>query len=325
MKAVVSTADVPAGRRFNFWQDAVCDVFVELDCRPVSDRHFFGEITTARANDLHFSVVRSCDQNVYRTPARIRAAKEDVLLISLQTRGHGLVIQDGREARLQPGDFACYDSTRPYTLSFNEKFEQLVLHMPRSLLLERIGRSELLTARAISGASPVGSLVSPFLRQAAAVIGEVEPQTASRLAEISLALVTTAFGDLVDRERENAPEEQSWARTALTYRAKAFIEEHLHDPKLAPTVVADALGISLRYLQLLFHAEHTTVSDWIWARRLARSQRRLTDPLLAHESIAQIAFGCGFTELAHFSRRFKAAFARSPRDYRAAHLPPGKP
>ncbi len=320
MKALVTTADVPAGKRFNFWQDAVCDVFVELDCRPVSDRHFFGEIATERCDDVHFSVVRSCGQDVYRTPARIRAAKEDVLLISAQMHGTGLVVQDGREARLQPGDFACYDSTRPYTLSFDEDFEQLVLHMPRRMLLDRLGRTELLTARAVRGTSPMGSLVFPYLRRVGSVVGDVDARTGARVSEISLDLVTTALGELVQRTWANKPDTQSWTRTALTYRAKAFIEENLRDPGLSPAKVADAVGISLRYLQVLFHAENATISDWIWAGRLECSRRRLTDPLLAHESIAQIAFGCGFTELAHFSRRFKTAYAVSPRDYRAAHV-----
>jgi AraC-like DNA-binding protein len=319
MKALVTTATIPVARRLTYWQDAVCDVFVDLDCRSASDRDFFGEIETERYDSLHFSLVRSRDQNVYRTPARIRAAKEEVMLISVQTRGTGLVVQDGREARLLPGDFACYDSTRPYTLSFNDDFEQLVLHMPRNALLDRIGRTELLTARAVRGTSPMGSVAVPFLRQVASVVGDADPQTATRLCEISLALVTTALGELVERERQNEPDAQSWTRTALTYRAKAFIEENLHDPELNPARVADAVGISLRYLQVLFHAQNAAVSDWIWSRRLDRSRRRLTDPLLAHESIAQIAFGCGFTEFAHFSRRFKGAYAMSPRDYRAAH------
>jgi AraC-like DNA-binding protein len=103
----------------------------------------------------------------------------------------------------------------------------------------------------------------------------------------------------------------------LIYRAKAFIDDRLHDSSLSPAAIADAVGISLRYLQALFQAEGTTVSEWIWERRLERSRRRLIDPLLAHESIAQIALGCGFTELAHFSRRFKAAFGQSPSEYRA--------
>jgi len=228
-----------------------------------------------------------------------------------------MVIQDGREVRLGPGDFACYDSTRPYTLSFGDTFEQLVLHMPRALLLDRLGRTELITARAVRGNTPVGGLASSYLKQAASILGEVDAPTAARLSEISLALVTTAFADLLQRERPQGAASPSWARTALIYRAKAFIDDRLHDSSLSPAAIADAVGISLRYLQALFQAEGTTVSEWIWERRLERSRRRLIDPLLAHESIAQIALGCGFTELAHFSRRFKAAFGQSPSEYRA--------
>jgi AraC-like DNA-binding protein len=239
------------------------------------------------------------------------------VLISVQTSGSGMVIQDGREVRLRPGDFACYDSTRPYTLSFGDTFEQLVLHMPRALLLDRLGRTELITARAVRGNTPVGGLAFSYLRQAASVLGNVDAQTAARLSEISLALVTTAFADLLQRERAAGVASPSWARTALIYRAKAVIDNHLDDPSLNPAAIADAVGISLRYLQALFQAEGTTVSDWIWCKRLERSRRRLVDPLLAHESIAQIALGCGFTELAHFSRRFKAAFGQSPSEYRA--------
>jgi len=62
------------------------------------------------------------------------------------------------------------------------------------------------------------------------------------------------------------------------------------------------------------------VSDWIWAQRLEKSRRNLCDPLLARESITQIAIGCGFSDLSHFSRRFKAAYAMSPRDYRMLYL-----
>jgi AraC-like DNA-binding protein len=70
-------------------------------------------------------------------------------------------------------------------------------------------------------------------------------------------------------------------------------------------------------LQDLFHAEGTTVSEWIWRRRLERSRRDLTDPLHASDSIAQIALACGFADLGHFSRRYKEAFGTSPRDVRA--------
>jgi AraC-like DNA-binding protein len=313
MKTVLTTADVAERKRVQFWQDAVCDTFVALDCQARAERSFFGEITTAQCDGLHFSNVRSEGQIVKRTPTRIRRAREEVMLISLQVRGIGVVAQDGREARLQPGDFACYDSTRPYTLNFDAEFEQLVLHMPREAMVRRIGRTETWTARRIEGSSPVGSLVLPFVQRTAAIVHDVAPATATRLSETCLSLFTAALGERLGQLADG----MTSARTALIFRAKAAIESNLHDHGLNTEKVAELVGISPRYLQDLFHAEGTTVSDIIWKRRLEKSRRDLGDPLRGSDSIAQIALACGFADFGHFSRRYKEAFGASPRDDRA--------
>jgi AraC-like DNA-binding protein len=313
MKTVLTTADVAERKRFQFWQDAVCDTFVELDCQARGLAPFFGEITTAECDGLHFSTVNSDGQIVKRTPTRIRRAREEVMLVSLQVRGVGIIAQDGREARLLPGDFACYDSTRPYTLNFDAGFEQLVLHMPRAAMVRRIGRTEVWTARRIAGTSPVGSLVLPFVQRAASIVSDVAPATASQLSETCLLLVTAALGERLGEIAAGG----SSARTALIFRAKAMIDSNLHDHALNTEKVAQLVGISPRYLQDLFHAEGTTVSDWIWQRRLDKSRRDLADPLRAGDSIAQIALACGFADFGHFSHRYKDAFGTSPREDRA--------
>jgi AraC-like DNA-binding protein len=313
MKTVLTTADIAEGKRFQFWQDAVCDIFVELDCETGVEETFFGEITTADCESLHFSTVRSDSQIVKRTRTRIRRAREEVMLISLQVRGIGVIAQDGREARLTPGDFACYDSTRPYTLNFDASFEQLVLHMPREAMVRRIGRTELWTARRIEGASPVGSLVLPFVQHTASIVSDIAPVTASQLSETCLSLVTAALGERLSEIGRGA----SWVRTGLVLRSKAIIESNLHENALNTERVAELVGISPRYLQDLFHADGTTVSDFIWKRRLEKSRRDLADPLRATDSIAQIALACGFADFAHFSRRYKDAFGASPRRDRA--------
>jgi hypothetical protein len=75
-----------------------------------------------------------------------------------------MVVQDGREVRLGPGDFACYDSTRPYTLSFGDAFEQLVLHMPRALLLDRLATGTVPGRRVSCCSAPrYQRIVRPFV------------------------------------------------------------------------------------------------------------------------------------------------------------------
>jgi AraC-like DNA-binding protein len=128
-----------------------------------------------------------------------------------------------------------------------------------------------------------------------------------------LSLVTAALGERFSDIIAGG----SSARTALAFRAKAIIESNLHDHALNTEKIAELLRISPRYLQELFHAEGTTVSDWIWQRRLEKSRRDLADPLRGGDSIAQIALACGFADFGHFSRRYKEAFGASPRDDRA--------
>ena len=225
MQVVLATSAVAERKRLQYWRDAVCDTFVELDCRALSEAPFFGEITTAQCDEMHFSRVRSDAQIVDRTRSRIRRAREEVVLVSVQTQGTGMVAQDGRQATLQPGDFACYDSTRPYTLSFGAQFEQIVLHMPRQAMVRRMGPTEAVTATRVAADSPLGSLVAPFIRNTAAIVSEVGAVTAGRLSDVCLGLVTTALGDLTSCPHRN----DTPARAALAFRAKAIIERNLGD------------------------------------------------------------------------------------------------
>jgi len=98
--------------------------------------------------------------------------------------------------------------------------------------------------------------------------------------------------------------------------ARQLIEQQLDDPLLAPPALAQQLGVSLRQLYRLFD-DDGGVSRYIQHRRLMRSAEDLRSPHLGHESITQIAYRCGFTDSAHFSRAFKKQFSCTPSEYRA--------
>jgi AraC-like DNA-binding protein len=46
----------------------------------------------------------------------------------------------------------------------------------------------------------------------------------------------------------------------------------------------------------------------------------LEDPRQAHRTIGDIAYSWGFSDLSHFSRRFKGAFGCAPGDYRKQQI-----
>ena len=84
--------------------------------------------------------------------------------------------------------------------------------------------------------------------------------------------------------------------------------------------IASECGVSVRHLNRLFARDGVSLMQYVWDRRLARCQRELTDPMMYHRSISEIAIASGFKELSHFSRAYRARYGRTARDDRATQI-----
>lgn len=310
---ILSTDSVAVSQRVSYWRDLVCDVFVELDCEPGQglDDDFAGKIINRPLAGLQFSEVISKSQHVKRSPRQLAHSAADYFLISLQTRGGGMVVQDGRVARLHAGEFALYDSSRPYELLFDGNFSQLVVRVPRTAFANRLVAPEWLTARSVDGSGGLGRIALSYLAELDRQLPQVDESARGRLCETFLDLLSLAMSSLTEQRAE-----VSNVRLQQLYRIQRFIDDHLADPDLSPQWVAQAHRISTRYLNMLFEAAETTAARWIWARRLKRCAEDMTDPRHAGRTIGDIAFSWGFNDLTHFSRAFKARFGVTPKDYR---------
>lgn len=312
MMTVMTTENLPRHKRFAVWREAVCDHFIHVECHPTSDRCFAGDIASTKVKDVTLSLARTREHRCVRTPSLIRRSGTELVFIHQQLSGTWHYAQDGREGTLGPGDFTCLDGTRPYTAIQDDNHAQLVLHMQRDQWVRRFGQTEQLAGRAVRANTPMGTLAANTLQQILSVMEDAQPHTAERLIEVSLSLIIAAFGDLI----ANPEARQRTGRMALLRRAKMFIDENFQHPDLNPRRVADALGISERYLQDLFHDEEMTAGKWIWETRLEKCRQRLSDPLFAGQSISEIAFNCGFRNFSHFSHRFKTAFSMTASECR---------
>ena len=304
------TASEPARRRLAAWQDIVCDVFVGLDCKSDLE-DFHGAVARTNFGELSLTRVESSSQRVFRTPSRIARANEEYVLFAFGATGVGGVIQDGREALIRPGEFAFYDTTRPYELSFDADFSQTILQVPRKLAQQRLGPVDDLTAVTFSSDRPLHRLASDFIAGLSRIIEAVETPAAERLSGQALDLVAIALSQSAEAHRS------STYRSAMLYRLRAYIHRHLPDPRLCLTETAAAMGISPRYVNALLESENESFGRYVLAHRLEACRRHLADPALSHRQIIEIAFAWGFNDPSHFSRSFKEKFGISPRDYRA--------
>jgi AraC-like DNA-binding protein len=311
MSYLARTDDVPRAERSDFWRSVVSEAFVPLEATfPAGADPFRGRLRGGTLGPLGVFDVDTDPHAAHRTRNLISRSPGDYYKLGLLVSGSGVLSQDGREAVLGPGDFAVYDTSRPYTLAFDSPARLLVLIFPQSMLALPPQTVAEVTATTISGAAGIGGLISPFLLRMGRHLDEVETRGGVRLAANVLDLLTTALADRLDTR---APEPSG----ALFLRITAFVEARLGDPDLDPSLIAAAHHISTRYLHKLFHGAGTSVSAWIRERRLDHCRRDLADPLLRHRPVSAIAARWGYVDASHFSRLFRATFGISPRECRA--------
>jgi AraC-like DNA-binding protein len=226
----------------------------------------------------------------------------------------GLVVQDGREALLAPGDLTFYDTTRPYSLRFAEPYGLQVFALPRQALGLSEEEVRRLTAVATRPDEGLAALVASFLVRLASDAAGYLSQTGDVLARNAVDLLTTLAAERLGRGLATRDDS---ATTALRLRVHAFIDRHLSDPDLSPETVAAAHHVSVRYLHYLFQEQGTTVSRWIRHRRLEACRRELARRATGGVAVAAVAQRFGLTSPAHFSRVFRAAYGMSPREWRA--------
>ena len=306
----VSTGDLPPGERFDYWRQAVSEAFVPLDASRTGSGAFRGELRGASLGPLRLYQVDADSHQVRRTSRLISAEQGDYFKLGLQRTGGSVLRQDGRDVVLRPGDFAVYDTTRPYTFSFDDPCELLVLIFPRALLGLSAADVGKITATRFAGAGGLGGLISSFLVRAADVLDEVDVRDNQRLGTNVLDLLTTALAGHLDVR----PADPDAVHRALFTAAVTFIDRHLGEAWLTPDQIAAAQHISTRYLHKLFQAEGTSVSAWIRHRRLEACRREL---MQTARPVSAIGARWGLPDAAHFSRLFRAAYGASPRDYRA--------
>ena len=311
MPRLLSTADVEARHRLAYWTDMICDTYVQLECD--AEGAIDGEIRADRLATLDLSRVTSTAQHVRRTPAKIARASEDYFLVSIQTQGCGVVSQDGRDAVLAPGDFALYDSTRPYDLRFDGPFQQYVLMLPGPTLRTALRQTDRLTAHAVRGDRGAGHLMINMIRTLAADIGTLAPESAVAVADSVTQILIAGLAALPAAQSQPVSQLTAYHREQI----KALVRQRLRDPALCVADIARQLRLSPSTLHRAWTGEACSLSDWIWAQRLDAARRDLCDPALAARSVSEIAFSWGFNDAAHFSRAFRLRFGCSPRDLRS--------
>lgn len=243
-----------------------------------------------------------------RTQSRINEYQEELIWICLVLRGKVRITQQRETAALGAGDMAMVDALQHYAIETSaDPSDTLWIGAPRHFLAQHIWDVDEMLGVRINGSGGMGRTAARTLcagfSDPAAVTGSAANRVAHGLFDVLGAAADSCRLHHAGRGY----------RDTIVRRIKSFIDAHLDDETLTVQRIAEAQGLSARYLAKMFEGEPHTVSNWIWSRRLERCHAALVEAG-GRRAITEIAFEHGFKNVSHFSRAFRDRYGMSPRD-----------
>jgi AraC-like DNA-binding protein len=311
MSLLLDTATLPPDARIDAWVDGASHFYHPVRIDSLARRPYNGRMVGFALGTVEAFRVSADPNTVLRTAHGIASSDPERLDLYVMRRGRCEISQGDRTCTIAKGDLTSLDSSQPYVMRSVEPFELISFSFPKPLLRPNVEALCRRTGVRIPADSSLGGLMGPFL------CGLVDRLDEGDINDAHGDFGESLFGLLRALALDGPDGSARAPSAALLPRIKAHIEKHLDDVSLGPESIASAHYISVRYLHKLFKPEGLTVSEWIRYRRLERCQRDLVDPALDDQTILAIAGRWGFTNGAHFSRSFRAAYRCSPREFRA--------
>ena len=243
--------------------------------------------------------------------------KQTTVVAHVVLDGAGFVEQNGTRIPFTTGDVTFRSFSSPSVVAFTEPTRIYSIQLPA----EAVGlshRSAYASSGAIpkvvGGTGPSAQAARQLLRGLAADAASA-PERLCALTAVPWLIAGAYYSESGPDDMLRMPNPSRWQSTL------SYIERHLFDPDaLSPSACAASVGISTGYLHKLFSQRGLRFTQLVLDRRLDAAHTLLTDPAYRMQPIASIAYQCGFSSAAHFSRAFSRRFAMTPKQCRSGLL-----
>jgi AraC-like DNA-binding protein len=303
-----STGQSQHGKALSYWKDVICGNLLSMQIASDHESEFFGHMAKHPFGPLKANFISVSEQRIRHARPSTRGSQDELFHLIHVRKGVQFVEQHGRSCKVESGNCLLVDCLAAFDFQFPEGVEALVLEIRRDWLRGWLPAPEDATVRLIDGKSGWGAtLVS--------TLGNLTPSTINSLAPYQTAIAEQIALMFALAGARDAPCVSTHKR-ALLRRLSETLRERCQEHGIDPDSVARTLGVSRRYVHVLFASAGTTFTHELYECRLQRARRLLRDKRFDGHGVAEIAWNCGFTEPSHFTRRFRERFGAPPTVYR---------
>jgi len=300
-----STDMINEHERFAFWREMICNTLFSISPEAPSER-FSARITVRNSGSLRFATCESTSYEIIRTARDIDRAPSDHYTIYLQLRGQTLINQGNESVAFNRNDFVLSDCRRPFRATLSNDGYRAIAVVPRALVNSRAPWLRRRPIHRLASNSRFLDLARHHMVRL--VSNDLSEKESSVLTENLCNLLALASA-------ADTPPNRVQAELQLE-ALLAYCQQNFHRLELSPHSIAEHFGISVRTLHLRFEKLGQSFGRWLLETRLDACCKALRDPRQRTRRISEIAYSCGFNDLSHFNKAFRARFKMSPGEWR---------
>lgn len=293
-------------RQARYWADVICAAFTPLSpSRGRSHRERssapIGVPGWVRASPLgatNTAEISSCTQLLTHGATEIRRSRDEVLFVNLQLAGSCRAEQDDTRCIVEPGSFAMFDSTRP----FSQDYREADSGEPWRVLSFRIPRDQWFSttkvaarvATPVDGARGDGAAVATLMTTLWAQRRALSSQSATVMSQAFTDILASAVTPPASSDDDSPPDRD---RTEAIIRStRIYVRTALPLGRVTATEAARRASISVRSLHRAFHDHGLSFAEYVRDERF-RGARHDLEVLGPHASVADIAARWGYCDM----------------------------
>ncbi|MDB5576367.1 MAG: hypothetical protein JWR80_1543 [Bradyrhizobium sp.] len=293
---------------FRDWVDEAHLHIGELELDSDVQDDFHARFVKRRIGPIELTAIQASQSSAQRRGAAQRPAPMRFDLKYIR-QGVFRVEQDGKVVEASDGQFVLVDNNCDFRFETSRTIDCICVSTSEAWLRTKLPDPGACVLQPVDDQSAWARALGLMLGE----LADLPPGDHSLPAEV-IAEQFAGFMMLMfdGREIHTTSNKQKLIRSLI----RSIHASH-HDPQVTPAAIAAQNRISKRYLHTLLATANTTFGRELLTARLDRARSLLQDERFRFTAVNEIALMCGFTDPAHFTRRFRAILGHPPSAYRA--------
>lgn len=296
------------------YESAIRDAFAPMVLDPESPgKRYAWSVSGKRCGTLELSHIYANGPISAKVPNNNKSPATNKVILAFVADGMFEFEQCGRRAVCGPQSLVLMDVAQPLEARQQGPVDFLSVTIDRDVLKARIPRLEQVCTHAVSSESGAAAVLRDLVKSSWRESPAMNREQALVMPQMFASMIYSVF---VGGFEKHGGMEDSEKLTRFRNLIQHVIDDELRNAELGPRLIADRLGISKSYLFVVARKLNISIQQWIIDCRLDACRAALRDPEFVGQTITDIAFGSGFKDAAHFSRRFSQRFKLSPKEFR---------